>query len=214
MSDLNRYRSLWMNFELYTSQEKIKEKIILLEDYLSKIERDRDVRMTKFIIGTEPPPHKYVIIDLECNPPKFFGLLISNHLYQLFIIDVMLLEPLYKAIANVLNILIDYYIFTFATFEKRFFTKILPFKFKLVQKSSMFQTLKIINLQLRDFEGMIPALYSVGEEVVDDPLLRDNKKINLHFKKGHFGLILEHNKSCLLSTQKIVMKRYLKENLI
>jgi hypothetical protein len=78
----------------------------------------------------------------------------------------------------------------------------------------MFETLKIVNIQLRDFEGMIPALYSIGEEAVDDPLLRDNKKINLHFKKGHYNLILEHNKSCLLSTQKIVQKRYLKENLI
>jgi len=214
MTDIDNYHNLLMNFELYSSNREIAETIGLIDDILSENLEKREVRARKLVIGSKPYPLKYTIIDIECNPPKLFGFLISNHIYQIFIVKLSHLEPLYQTIAKILNILIDYYIFTFATFEKRFFTKILPFKFKLKQDISMFKTLKIVNIQLRDFEGMIPALYSIGEEAVDDPLLRNNKKIDLHFKQGHFGLILEHNKSCLLSTQKIVQKRYLKENLI
>lgn len=214
VTDVDKYRNLLINFELFTSNSEINKTIGLIDDILSKDTQKREVRARKLLIGKRPYPLKYVIIDLECNPPKLFGLLISNHLYQIFIVDVKYMESLYQTIAKVLSLLIDYYIFTFATFEKRFFTRILPFKFKLTQDRSIFETLKIVNIQLRDFEGMIPALYSIGEEAVDDPLLRDNKKINLHFKKGHYNLILEHNKSCLLSTQKIVKKRYLKETLI
>ena len=62
-------------------------------------------------------------------------------------------------------------------------------------------------------EGLIPALFSIGEKPFDDPLLRDNKKVDFHFKEGHFDLILEHNKSCLLSTLKLLKMRYLKLNL-
>ncbi|MFX0106425.1 MAG: hypothetical protein ACFE75_13195 [Candidatus Hodarchaeota archaeon] len=68
----------------------------------------------------------------------------------------------------------------------------------------------IINIQLRTDEGLVPALYSIGEEPYDDPLLRDNKTVDLHFQEGHYNLLLEHNKSCLLSTLKLVKTRYLK----
>ena len=90
----------------------------------------------------------------------------------------------------------------------------LPFKLKGVGDQGIFQTLNIVNVQRRDFEGLIPALYSLDEQSYHDPLLRDSKKIELHFKKGDYYLILEHNKSCLLSTLKIVQKRYLKLHLI
>lgn len=69
-------------------------------------------------------------------------------------------------------------------------------------------------MQIRDGEGLIPALYSINQKSYDDPLLRDNKSVDLHYKEGHFELILEHNVSCLLSTLKIVKFRYLKLNLI
>ncbi|MFX0181155.1 MAG: hypothetical protein ACFE78_13295 [Candidatus Hodarchaeota archaeon] len=73
--------------------------------------------------------------------------------------------------------------------------------------------LKIVNIQLRADEGLIPALFSIGEKPFDDPLLRDNRKVDFHFKEGHYNLLLEHNKSCLLSTSKLLKMRYLKLNL-
>lgn len=94
------------------------------------------------------------------------------------------------------------------------YKRILPFRLKEAEDKTFFQFLKIVNIQKRDFEGLVPALYSLEESSYHDPLLRDSKKIELHFKNKNYYLILEHNKSCLLSTLKIVRKRYLKLNLI
>jgi len=75
------------------------------------------------------------------------------------------------------------------------------------------ESLKIVNILLRTDEELVPALYSIGEKPYNDPLLRENKKLDIHFKEGHYNLILEHNKSCLLSTLILMKMRYLKLNL-
>lgn len=80
-----------------------------------------------------------------------------------------------------------------------------------MKKQGGVRNLKLVNVQKFNFEGLIPALYSIDNNVYDNPLLRDSKKVNLHFKQGHYDLILNHNKSCLLSILELVKNRYLKE---
>jgi len=203
-----------MSFGLHMDIIKLKEVINSIDLLVSSLRKDRDVKSRHFELKGEFPSYKYAIVDLEGDPPKFFGLVISNLVYQLFITDVKYLGQLYEVIWKILNTLIDFYLFTFSNTETRFFKRMLPFKLKGVDDQGIFQTLNLVNVQRRDFEGLIPALYSLDEQSYHDPLLRDSKKIELHFKKGDYYLILEHNKSCLLSTLKIVQKRYLKLHLI
>jgi len=203
-----------MSFGLQIDIIKLKEVINSIDLLVSSLRKDKEVKSRQFELKGEFPSYKYVIVDLEGDPPKFFGLVISNLVYQLFITDEKYLGQLYEVIWKILNELIDFYLFTFSNTETRFFKRMLPFKLKGVKDQGIFQTLNIVNVQRRDFEGLIPALYSLEEQSYHDPLLRDSKKIELHFKKGDYYLILEHNKSCLLSTLKIVQKRYLKLHLI
>lgn len=97
--------------------------------------------------------------------------------------------------------------------EIRFIQKIMPFKLKDTN-TQVLSKLSITNIQKFNGEAFISALYSIGEKPHEDPLLRNNKQINLHYKEGHYDLILAHNKSCLLSTLKLAKMRYLKLNLI
>ena len=203
-----------MSFGLQINILKLKELINSIDLIITGLRKDKKVKSRQFELKGEFPSYKYAIIDLEGDPPKFFGLVISNLVYQLFITDEKYLGQLYEAMWKILNKLIDFYLFTFSNTETRFFKKMLPFKLEEVDDRAIFQTLNILNVQRRDFEGLIPALYSLGEQSYHDPLLRDSKKIELHFKKGDYYLILEHNKSCLLSTLKIVQKRYLKLHFI
>jgi len=203
-----------MSFGLQIDIIKLKEVINSIDLLVSSLRKDKEVKSRQFELKGEFPSYKYVIVDLEGDPPKFFGLVISNLVYQLFITDEKYLGQLYEVIWKILNMLIDFYLFTFSNTETRFFKRMLPFKLKGVKDQGIFRTLNIVNVQRRDFEGLIPALYSLEEQSYHDPLLRDSKKIELHFKKGDYYLILEHNKSCLLSTLKIVQKRYLKLHLI
>jgi len=172
------------------------------------------IKSRKFKIDGVFPYYKYAIIDLEGDPPKLFGFIISNKVYQLMITDEKYAEQLYQVIWKILHVLLDFYLFIFSNHETRFFRKILPFKLNVDKDANFFQVLKIVNVQKRDFEGLVLALYSLGERTYNDPLLRNSKKVELHFKQGNYYLILEHNKSCLLSTLKIVLKRYLKLHLI
>ena len=207
-------RRLWMNFRLQGDLKEIKRAVSSIDSIVSRAKEGKKVKARQFKLKEKLPPYKYAIIDLEGDAPKLFGLVISNQMYQIFVTDENYLLNLYKVIWKILNELIDFYLFTFSNYETRFLKEILPFKLKEAGDKTFFQLLKIVNVQKRDFEGLIPALYSLNESSYRDPLLRDSKKIELHFKKKNYYLILEHNKSCLLSTLKIVRKRYLKLNLI
>ncbi len=66
---------------------------------------------------------------------------------------------------KILNLLIDFYLFTFSNTEICFFKRMLPFKLKGVNDQGIFQTLNIVNVQRRDFEGLIPGLYSLDETI-------------------------------------------------
>jgi len=210
---MNGYGKEWMSFRIRTDQEELKSVIKSIESILTNL-KGSHVKSRKFKIDGIFPYYKYAIIDLEGDPPKLFGLVISNLVYQLIITDEKHLRQLYEVIWKILHQLLDYYLFTFSNHETRFFKKILPFKLNVGKDENFFQVLKIVNVQKRDSEGLVPALYSLDEVSYHDPLLRNSKKVELHFRQGNYYLILEHNKSCLLSTLKIVQKRYLKLHLI
>jgi len=203
----------WINFRLRTDKTELQRVIRSIESIIFTLDGTH-VKSKKVKLDGIFPYYKYVIIDLEGDPPKLFGLIISNILYQLIVTNEKYSDQLYTAMWKILHVLLEYYVFTFSNHETRFLKKILPFKLKLCEEKNLLKALKIINVQERDFEGLVPALYSMGEHVYNDPLLRDSKKVEFHFKQGNYYLILEHNKSCLLSTLKIVQKRYLKLNLI
>ena len=206
--------TLGMNFGLQTNQKEVKMVINAINGIVSRAKEGDVVKTRQFELMGKFPPYKYAIIDLEGDPPKFFGLVVSNQVYQIFVTKTIYLIDLYETIWKILNLLIDFYLFTFSNHENRFFKRILPFKLKEGNNKSFFQVLKIVNVQKRDFEGLVPALYSLNERSYHDPLLRNSKNIELHFKNGDYYLIMEHNKSCLLSTLKIVQKRYLKFHLL
>jgi len=214
LKDEKELRRLWMNFRLQCDLKEIEKAVASIDSIVSSAKESKKVKTRQFELKEKFPPYKYAIIDLEGDAPKLFGLVVSNQAYQIFVTDENYLLNLYDVIRKILNELIDFYLFTFSNYETRFFKEILPFKLKEVRDKTLFRVLQIVNVQKRDFEGLVPALYSLEESVYNDPLLRDSKKIELHFKKRNYYLILEHNKSCLLSTLKIVRKRYLKLNLI
>jgi len=214
LKDEKELRKLWMNFSLQGDLKAIDKAVSSVESIVSSAKEGRKVKARQFELKERFPPYKCAIIDLEGDAPKLFGIVISNRVYQIFVTDENYLLDLYEVIWKILNELIDFYLFTFSNYEARFFKRILPYKLKETGDKTLFQTLRLVNVQKRDFEGLVPALYSLDESSYHDPLLRDSKKIELHFKKKNYFLILEHNKSCLLSTLKIVRKRYLKLNLI
>lgn len=214
LEKIPNFEAFRMNFGFKSSPKEIRMVVRTIDAAVSNEKKGDKIRVRHFELRGRFPPYKYAIVDLEGDPPKFFGLVISNQVYQLFVTELCFLEDLYRILWKILNILIDFYLFTFSNHETRFFKRILPYKLEQGSGESPFQVLKIVNVQVRSYEGLVPALYSLSEKSYHDPLLRDSKNIELHFKKGDYFLILEHNKSCLLSTLKIVQKRYLKQTLI
>ncbi len=212
--NFRNFGALGMYFGLRSDPKEIKYLINAIDEVVSRAKEGDTVKTSQFELKGKFPPYKYAIIDLEGDPPKFFGLVVSNQVYQIFVTKIKYLIDLYETVWKILNLLIDFYLFTFSNHEARFFKKILPFKLKEVNDNTFFQVLKIVNVQKKSFEGLVPALYSLDERSYHDPLLRNSKNIELHFKNGDYYLIMEHNKSYLLSTLKIVQKRYLKFHLI
>ena len=212
--NFGNYGALRLNFGLQCDQKELNAIVNAINAVVSRVKEREAVKTRQFELKGKFPPYKYAVIDLEGDPPKFFGLVVSNQVYQIFVTKTKHLLDLYEIIWKILNLLIDFYLFAFSNHESRFFKRILPFKVKEGKDKTIFQVLKIVNVQKRDFEGLVPALYSLNESSYYDPLLRNSKDIELHFKNGDYYLIMEHNKSCLLSTLKIVQKRYLKLHLL
>ncbi len=208
------YGALRLNLGLRCEQKEIKAVLNSINKIVSRAKEGDAVKTRRFELKGKFPPYKYAIIDLEGDLPKFIGLVISNQVFQIFVTKTKHLLEFYETVWKILNALIDFYLFTFSNYESRFFKRILPFKLKDSDDKAIFKVLKIVNVQDRDYEGIVPALYSLNEKSYRDPLLRNSKNIELHFKNGDYYLIMEHNKSCLLSTLKIVQKRYLKQHLL
>jgi len=52
-----------------------------------------------------------------------------------------------------------------------------------LERLQFLNSIKIVNVQIRSREGLIPALYSINQKAYDDPLLRDSKSVDIHYKK-------------------------------
>ncbi|NVM35843.1 MAG: hypothetical protein HWN81_09620 [Candidatus Lokiarchaeota archaeon] len=187
----------------------------LLDQKFEKIKNSNVLFYRKEVCSSKIPLLKYAIIDFEGDPTTLVGITIANQIFQLYVKDLLHQAEFFNLILELLFILRDFYLFSFSNYEQRVIQGILESLGVFSSEKYLFvRNLKIINLQKFSFEALIPALYSINKDVYNDPLLRDSKKVNLHFKQGHYDLILDHNRSCLLSILKIVKYRYLKEVLI
>lgn len=211
VKDFNKMR---LNLEIFTNIEDLREKTNSLNALINQEKNRNNIFCRKIKVSERAFLMNFVIIDMECDPPKFFGILLFNQIFQIYVKTSENLSQLYTLILKILELLRNYYMFSFSNYEWRFINQILPYKVNSDSDAKFIETLKIVNIQKTRSEGLVSALYSLDECSYHDPLLRDSKKVELHFKRGNYYHILEHNKSCLLSTLKIVQKRYLKLNLI
>jgi len=205
-----------LNLELISNPSEMKSIESSLLKFIEIVQDNKQIFTKSHLIEGNSFPLRLAVIDFECDPPKIFGILVSNRIYQVFIKSEQLRPKINRIIVKLLSLFRSLYLFCFSNHEIRFIKKILPNKISKNQpkpSTDFLKTLNIVNIQSRTDEGLIPALFSIGEKPFDDPLLRDNKKVDFHFKEGHYDLILEHNKSCLLSTLKLVKMRFLKLNL-
>lgn len=136
-----------MNFRFRSDQKEVKAVVDAINEVVSRAKEGDKVKTRQFELKGKFPPYKYAIIDLGGDPPKFFGLVISNRVFQLFVSKSNYLLDLYETVWKILNRLIDFYLFTFSSHETRFFKKILPFKLKESKDKTFFQVLKIVNVQ-------------------------------------------------------------------
>ncbi len=67
-----------MNFGLRCDQKEINLIVRDVDKIVSRAKEDDKVKARQFALKGKFPPYKYAIIDLEGEPPKFFGLVISN----------------------------------------------------------------------------------------------------------------------------------------
>ena len=206
-----------VNFDILSNPSERRRKKMEIEALLKEVENNPYVSFRITPLSRNSFPLRIAVIDFECEPPKFLGILISNRIYQIYCISEAGSMKFYQMILKLLAIVKEWFLFSFSSHEARFILKILPYKVQKCEtkpSTTFLKNLNIINVQIREDEGLVPALYSIGQTTYNDPLLRNNTNVDLHYKEGHFNLILEHNKSCLLSTLKLVKFRFLKVNLI
>lgn len=158
IEEFHNYGAFGLHLGLRSDQKKIKTLVNAINEIVSNAKEGDTVKTRQFELKGKFPPYKYAIIDLEGDPPKFFGLVVSNQVFQIFVTKTKYLLDLYETVWKILNLLIDFYLFTFSNHESRFFKKILPFKLKEANDKTFFQVLKIVNVQKRNFEGLVPAL--------------------------------------------------------
>ena len=141
--------ALKMNFGLRCNQKEINAIVSDVDKIVSRVKEDDTVKTRQFELKGKFPPYKYAIIDLEGEPPKFFGLVISNQVYQIFVTKTKYLLDLYDTVWKILNKLIDFYLFTFSNHEARFFKRIITFNLKEGKDKSFFKVLKKYSILTR-----------------------------------------------------------------
>lgn len=209
---------LMMNFDLFSNKIEIPHTLSFLDQKVDEFKNSDIIFYRKEIFSNKISTLQFTILDFECNPPKMAGIYIGNRIYQFYIKNQGYLSRFFDLVLEILFLLKEFYLFCFSNHEFHVINEVMEFFNSRSEKDtlpiSFVRKLKLVNVQKFNFEGLIPALYSIDKEVYDDPLLRDSKKVNLHFKKGHYDLILDHNKSCLMSILTLVKSRYLKETLV
>jgi len=119
-------------------------------------------------------------------------------------------------LAIALRIVRNFYIISFSGWEARFIS-ILKHRLLEIHSSKVLDfldSLQIIDIQQKYFESMTAGLFSINEEVLPDPVVRISDNIDILFEMGYMDLIIEHNDNCLLSTLKLLHKRFFKLNLL
>lgn len=207
---------LRMNLDIYCDNSTINNVIDKLSNLINNLEVNPSIYTRTRPVETESGPMKFVIIDFECYFPKFFGILVSDMIFQFYIKEPKHQPELYMIIFEVLKIVKNFYFVTFSGWESRFI-KIL--KNRLVSTYSpkeldFLDTLAIIDIQIGYYESLTSGLFSVNEKISSEPVLRISNNVDLLFELGYLDLVSEHNESCLISTLKLLHKRFFKLNLL
>ena len=217
MNDLEAYHLFNINKDIYSSPIEFENIIQQLESLIKEIKMYSIIHVRRVTIVRELDLLKYSIIDFECYEPKFIGILLFNWIYQFYIIDERYIREFYKFVLKLLKILKNFYLFSFSDNEKRIINTIIKNEGKAnSQKDELrfIDSLKMINLQEDKYESLAAAVNKIGYSIDPEPLLRNSKDINLHYKYKHYDLILMHNLSCLIEEMKILYKRFFMLNLI
>jgi len=207
---------LQMNLDIFCTKDIILDIIDELDDLFQELKNYPDIYYHKKTIVHNLEPMKFVIMDLEGYFPKLCGLLIGNTIFQFYIKEERYQYEFYKVIFEVLKRVKEFYIFTFSNWES-YFISVLKNELKSaipLKELCFLEHLSLINIQNSYYESLTAGLFSLGEEVVSDPVLRISDNIDLLFDMGYSTLIIKHNTSCLKSTLKLLKRRFFQLNLI
>lgn len=207
---------LQMNLDIFCTKDIILDIINELDELFRDLGDEKHIYCHKMKISHNLEPMRFVIMDLEGYFPKLCGLLIHNTVFQFYVKEEQCQYELYQVIFEVLKIIKPFYIFTFSNWES-YFISVLKHELKSVytpEKLHFFENLSIINIQNSYYESMTAGLFSLGEEVVSDPVLRISNNIDLLFDMGYYPLIIKHNTSCLISTLTLLKKRFFQLHLL
>ncbi|TFG21947.1 MAG: hypothetical protein EU529_12050 [Promethearchaeota archaeon] len=216
MNDLEEYHLFNINKEIFCDTLEFEIIIQKFENLIKEIKLYSIIHVKRTIIVRNLDLLKYSIIDFECNEPKFIGILLFNWIYQFYIKDERYNQDFYEFIIKLLQIIKNFYLFCFSDKEKRIINYIKYLAKEGLQNDNIkfIDSLVMVNLQENKYESLSAAVNKIGSIVDPEPLLRNSKDIDLHYKYGHYDLILNHNLSCLKEEMKILYKRFFKLNLI
>jgi hypothetical protein len=205
-----------MNMDIYGERYEIEEVLNRLDGILEQVKLSTTVHSKKLEISKNSLPMKYFILDLEGYFPKLAGFLISDFIYQFYIEEKEYQLDLYKVIYSIIKLLKDFFIITFSPWERRFMIILkneLMSQFSSQKELEFIDSLKIVDIQKRYFESLSAGVFSLDDKLTPDPVLRISDNVDLLFENRYLDVICEHNRSCLLSTLKLLKKRYFKLNL-
>lgn len=160
-------------------------------------------------------PLNFAIIDYECYPAKLFGVLFQGKIVQFWIEkeDETFLRQFNEQVLCLVELFQRTYLVVFSINEQQYL-EILAREFGKSHDTRFVNELKFINIQTHSQESLVQALYSVGRNMLPDPLLRNSHHVDTLFEMGRFDLIAQHNENCLKSTRIVFTERFLKKSLL
>ena len=201
---------LQMNLDIFCTKDFLLNAIERLDELFRDLKVKPYIYCHKKTITHNLAPMKFIIMDLEGYFPKFCGLLIDTTLFQFYIKEERYQDDFYTVIFQVLTIVKNFYIFTFSNWES-YFISVLKNELKSQNSPKELQFLEelsLINIQNSYYESLTAGMFSLGEKVVSDPVLRMSDNIDLLFDMGYYTLIIQHNTSCVLSTLTLLKRRF------
>jgi len=223
--NIKTYGKIILNTEIFNSSQRVEaqKKLSTLFNELEK--KNKDIFWTRKVYNKNENPllpipklFNAVIIDMEGSEPvKLFSVLIHNTIFSCGIISPSI-KYFYLTIIRILIILRKVLLFTFSYWD---IERIYDIREKMIQdynvpvsKLRFIDNLKYFNLQEYDRESISAALYSLGEEIPKDPLLRKSYQINRLYEDGFNDMVLQHNYSCFVCESTIFLKRFVKKHLL